>query len=81
MIYLRTMPGENLGDVLGGDAVEVQVHLLPGGQRPRLRAVLNGEYGSTSVHRGRHSWGHLTVACRSWVAGRCGMTRRTSRGG
>ena len=43
--------GEDLGDVRGGDAVEVEVHLLPGGQRPRLRAALQGQRDGPGVVR------------------------------
>jgi hypothetical protein len=49
--------GQDRGQVLGGGAVEVQVHLLPGGQRPRLRAILHCVYGCVSVHLGRERGG------------------------
>ena len=52
--------GQDRRHVLGGHAVEVQVNLGPGGQRPRLRSVLHGvrmygcnSPGGVSSSRGR----------------------------
>ena len=43
--------GQDRRHVLCADAVEVQVHLLPGGQRPRLRAALQGQRDGPGVVR------------------------------
>ena len=43
--------GQDRRHVLGGHAVEVQVNLGPGGQRPRLRAALQGQRDGPGVVR------------------------------